>query len=193
MAEHYCKEHQTAWFKKGKMKNYAHPVKDEQGEDTGEWCNEPEGGAKPEGSKPPKPDDMSKGDWAEKDMIHRSSIEAQTAFKGVIELIVAKVVSKDDPLGQTALNYAMSKLGNWSSQGGETPKPRDEGKTLSKQSLKALADVALGQKYAPTNVTAIIMNEFGKGKASELTDKEGLELQEILIEGKYKDPEDIEF
>lgn len=42
MAEHWCKEHQTAWFHKGRMKGYAHPIKDENGEDTREWCNEPE-------------------------------------------------------------------------------------------------------------------------------------------------------
>ena len=30
-----------AWFKKGKMKGFAHPILDEDGEPTGEWCNEP--------------------------------------------------------------------------------------------------------------------------------------------------------
>ena len=35
--EHWCEEHQVNWFKRGKMKGYAHPVAD-----TGEWCNEPE-------------------------------------------------------------------------------------------------------------------------------------------------------
>lgn len=37
---HWCYIHQTPFFKKGKMKVYAHPVKDANGEDTGEWCNE---------------------------------------------------------------------------------------------------------------------------------------------------------
>ena len=36
---HYCKEHETVFFKKGKMRGYAHPIGD-----TGEWCNEPEEG-----------------------------------------------------------------------------------------------------------------------------------------------------
>ena len=39
--EHYCPIHETPFFKKGNMKGYAHPIKDEAGEDTGEWCNEP--------------------------------------------------------------------------------------------------------------------------------------------------------
>ena len=34
-SEHWCEPHQTNWFKRGKMRGYAHPV----GE-TGEWCNE---------------------------------------------------------------------------------------------------------------------------------------------------------
>lgn len=38
--EHWCSVHKTPFFKKGKMKNYAHMIKDENGEDTGEWCNE---------------------------------------------------------------------------------------------------------------------------------------------------------
>lgn len=33
----FCALHKTAWFKKGKMRNYAHPI----GE-TGDWCNMPQ-------------------------------------------------------------------------------------------------------------------------------------------------------
>lgn len=33
--EHWCKEHDAAYFMKGKMKSYAHPIGD-----TGEWCHE---------------------------------------------------------------------------------------------------------------------------------------------------------
>ena len=38
--EHYCKLHGTQFFMKGKMKSHAHPIKDENGNDTGEWCHE---------------------------------------------------------------------------------------------------------------------------------------------------------
>jgi len=34
-AEHWCKEHNTAFFMRGKMKSFAHPIGD-----TGEWCHE---------------------------------------------------------------------------------------------------------------------------------------------------------
>ena len=33
---HWCEDHQTNWFKRGRMKNYAHPI-----EGTDKWCNEP--------------------------------------------------------------------------------------------------------------------------------------------------------
>ena len=35
-----CPVHGVDFFKKGRMKGYAHPIKDERGEDTGEWCNQ---------------------------------------------------------------------------------------------------------------------------------------------------------
>lgn len=34
-SQHWCKEHNTVYFKKGGMKGYAHPIGD-----TGKWCNE---------------------------------------------------------------------------------------------------------------------------------------------------------
>ena len=46
--EHWCEVHSTEWFKRGKMKGYAHPI----GE-TGEWCNEPDPAKEP-AAKPAK-------------------------------------------------------------------------------------------------------------------------------------------
>ena len=40
--KHWCAKHKVGFFKKGNMKSYAHPVTDENGTKTGEWCNEPE-------------------------------------------------------------------------------------------------------------------------------------------------------
>ena len=37
---HWCPLHKTVFFMKGKMKSYAHPIKDTDGKDTGEWCHE---------------------------------------------------------------------------------------------------------------------------------------------------------
>jgi len=38
--KHWCKEHNTAFYMKGKMKSFAHPVKDAAGTLVS-WCNEP--------------------------------------------------------------------------------------------------------------------------------------------------------
>ena len=37
---HYCSKHDVTFFKKGKMRGYAHPLQDDEGNDTREWCNE---------------------------------------------------------------------------------------------------------------------------------------------------------
>ncbi len=39
MNGHWCPIHETVFFKKGKMRGYAHPVQDTAGNDVG-WCNE---------------------------------------------------------------------------------------------------------------------------------------------------------
>jgi hypothetical protein len=38
--QHWCSVHKQPFFKKGKMTSYAHPIKDKDGNDTGEWCHE---------------------------------------------------------------------------------------------------------------------------------------------------------
>lgn len=41
-AEHWCSAHKTKFFKSGKMKSYAHPIKDEFDENGKQvWCHEP--------------------------------------------------------------------------------------------------------------------------------------------------------
>jgi len=86
--EHWCKDHKQPFFKKGKMKGYAHPIVDQDGEPTGEWCNEPER------ETPTTDNGMSKGDWAEKDKVTRKSIERQTALKEAVE--TAKIIAMQD-------------------------------------------------------------------------------------------------
>ena len=58
MNGHWCPIHETVFFKKGKMRGYAHPIKDANGEATGEWCNE-------EGEPQPVPEE------------HKAEVEAQ--------------------------------------------------------------------------------------------------------------------
>lgn len=53
--KHYCKEHKTAFFKKGKMPGYAHPIAG-----TNQWCNEPEDKPQPPPDAPKAPPEASK-------------------------------------------------------------------------------------------------------------------------------------
>ena len=46
---HWCSEHQQVFFKKGKLKSYAHPIKE-----TGKWCYEHKEDVKPAETKQPE-------------------------------------------------------------------------------------------------------------------------------------------
>lgn len=112
MAGHYCVLHEQPYFKKGKMKGYAHPIGDEEGETIG-WCNEEEVLEKSPSAKSTKEPARQSST--------NESIESQVAFKGFIELIVAGVLLDNSKEYQTTLNWANSKLANWASVG-EPPK-----------------------------------------------------------------------
>lgn len=114
MAEHWCSEHKEVWFRKGAMKGFAHPIKDDEGNQTyGEdekalWCNEP----KEETQAKPKPQSGQSPIRVD----NSASIEAQVAVKAIVELWVAGKVTEDSQLVHTAKNWLMSKLSNWASQ-----------------------------------------------------------------------------
>lgn len=84
MSGHWCPIHKTAFFKKGNMKSYAHPIKDAGGNTTG-WCNE---------------DDLSKAEpkaepHEDKPFVpainpeKQASIEAQNARTNLTSLMIA--------------------------------------------------------------------------------------------------------
>lgn len=87
MAEHWCKEHKTVWFKKGGMKGYAHPITDEEGEPTGAWCNEPK-------AETPKPETAKIG--TDKD----AQIWKAVCLKELGECIRSGDVDKTKPSGK---------------------------------------------------------------------------------------------
>ena len=94
MTEHYCSKHGKVFFKKGKMRGYAHPIQDENGEDTGEWCNEDaEEVAKLPAQKPISPP-LQEGEPTPEQLRPfdptRKSIERQTALKASVEWCIAK-------------------------------------------------------------------------------------------------------
>ncbi len=105
MAEHFCNEHQTKFFKGGKMKSFAHPI-EVNGQTVG-WCNEdgekvsklsaqsdsemlPEHKEVIEKAKASVSNEMTKGDWSEKDRTTRQSIQRQTSLKAAVEWCIAK-------------------------------------------------------------------------------------------------------
>jgi hypothetical protein len=38
---YFCMEHDAAWFQRGRMRGFAHPIKDAEGNETRQWCNMP--------------------------------------------------------------------------------------------------------------------------------------------------------
>ncbi len=187
---HYCKEHDTVFFKKGKMKGYAHPIVDDEGENTGEWCNEEE----VEETKEPKKEPKGESKTTESPL-RQASIEAQNAFTGVVNLMVCGIIKKEDALAQTALNYASSKLSHWASQGepGE-PAVAAEPMATEKQ-LKMIYAVSKEKGYTPELALAIMTREFGVSSSKALTKSQASEFIELMNKGEFLDiePEDLPF
>ncbi len=72
MSEHWCLIHKEVFFKKGKMKNYAHPIEDGSGATVG-WCNE-------EGEPQPLPEEH-KAEVNQREISREESIEQHVWFK----------------------------------------------------------------------------------------------------------------
>ena len=93
MEEHFCKEHNTKFYrneKEGKVW-YSHKKKE------GGYCNEPKEEVKETPAATPQSPvstsaeivaktEMTKTDWAEKDRVTRKSIERQTALNAAVEI-----------------------------------------------------------------------------------------------------------
>jgi len=107
MAEHWCKEHQQEFKRKGKDGKfwYSHPVVDEDGEPTGAWCNEPKDDS-PAKTSPPSGGEMSKEEWAERERWTRKSIERQKALDVAKDWSIAKLNAGDKVTSYTVLTVA---------------------------------------------------------------------------------------
>ena len=78
--EHYCTIHDCEYFKTGKMRGYAHPIKD--GDELLGWCNEK---ATPDTLQEPPPRVPLKADPT------RLSIERQTSLKAATDFAIAQL------------------------------------------------------------------------------------------------------
>ncbi len=65
-SKRYCKHHNTEWFKRGKMRGYAHPIEGSDG-----WCNMPEDDAANIWGKTPPPSSQSSSGMSNKEFVER--------------------------------------------------------------------------------------------------------------------------
>ncbi len=187
MSKHYCAIHDTPYFKKGKMKGYAHPITDDDGENTGEWCNEAEQEEKTQATAK-----TGKEATARESPARQASIEAQNAYTGIVSLMGCGVINRDEGIAQTALNYAMSKLGHWSSLGKEVV-PEKESKDepmMTPEQGKAIWAIVKKNGYAQKNAMAIMMRLYQTSSSKNLTAKQAADFISVLEAKKYLD-EDV--
>jgi len=185
MAEHWCKEHQQTFFKKGAMKGYAHPILDENGEKTGQWCNEPKSEVE---SKPEPPRSGSTND----------SIEAQVAFKGMIELIVADKIKVNDPTGIATMSWAIRRLGGKDVSNKVSTKDdrvvSGEGPGLGKFDEEGMKTALNRVHFTQKGVTVWLNQMFGIKKTENPTDMirqlNEKQLEVLLAEIKSREGEE---
>jgi len=192
--KHWCKEHRQEWVKKikqGESPWYAHPILNDEGDPTGEWCNEP----KEKQSAKSKPDGMSKEDWAEKDGIKQASIEQQTAVDKASILVVLKKEHPDDGLALAAYNWAMSKLGNWASSEPIPPTPKEppnEPKVAKPTKEQGLRLTEALKAYSEEEAKDILIERWQTNTAKSLNREQMEDFITQLEKGKLE-PEDIPF
>ena len=158
---HWCAKHKTAWFRKGKMKGFAHPVlNDQTGEPTGEWCNEP-GGEDTQASDKPAPKVAYGQDSPEK----RRSIERQTAAQIAFEYGINDEDTLDKPSPWTLRKALIQaeQVYQWIANGTIPESP----KTSNKPPLKA---------GTPTTVTTKTEGEPSDTKSTQETTDLGIDL-----------------
>lgn len=191
---HYCVIHKVPFFKKGKMRNYAHPI---EGTDPVEWCNEEEKTEEKVTETPTeKPAHIPTKPFQRGSPEERSSIESQVAFKGIVELLVGKVIDLKHPLTQTVINYASSKLSNWSSMGPVEEAETIEGLIVTKEQLKKIANLAKDKGYTPDLAVSVMIRKFNIANSKQLTEKQADEFIKLLEAGyglKEVEPRDIPF
>ena len=107
---------------KGKMKNFAHPLKDSKGIVTG-WCNEPPEQAQTENKPAPKPEvippekPIPVTEKQAETFTRRNStdekIAEQVAVKAVVEMAGSGVLTIDSPLIIAVKQWCSDKLSNY--------------------------------------------------------------------------------
>ena len=141
----------------------------------------------------------------------RLSIEDQVRVKAITELVISGKVALEDILGKKLVAY-LSKLGGAAprpepvkekaveekkaekpseqAELGSPPPPEPEpepDKPVSATTLATLKGVAKASGLPSLAISAIIVSEFSRKAAKNLTEKEALELIDGLNKGRWKD------
>ena len=118
-------------------------------------------------------DTMTNEMWAEKQRVERSSIESQVAYKGIVELMVAKIVTKEDEIGKATVDWALARLEpQWK------PLPEAIRQVLQPSKEKKGSDISTDRdlgaiKSLPEFLTAISKDfKVAPSKALKILDKE---------------------
>lgn len=149
---------------------------------------------KKEETKPSGKADMSKEEWAEKDMLKSSSIEAQNAYSGVPAVVELLNKYPNDQLALTAYSYAMSKLGNWASSGKqeEEEQPLQDEPLCTKEQRDKILSTYQEKGYSDELAQSIMVRLFNVSSSKALTESQASEFIKILERGEYlKEPPDV--
>jgi len=136
----------------------------------------------------------------------RASIELQTAFKGVVELMVANIITRDEPLGKVAIAWALGKFGVKETQPlpkenkpittpvapalipAESPKQPElakEAEMITEGQTQTIRDLA-DKNNIKDEVRAFMKFRYHKANTSLLTKAEASELIGLITKGEIK-------
>jgi len=149
------------------------------------------------GSAPPTGNgkgDMTPEMWAEKDRIERASIEVQVAYKGVPELVETLEKYPENQLAVAALNWAMSKLGYWSSLGVEPEKAEAPSNAPEMPTPKQYGRLKVAlEGYDVKEAKDILIERWHTNETKHLNSEQMEDFITQLEKGKGDEPEDISF
>ncbi|NQT48678.1 MAG: hypothetical protein HQ578_06855 [Chloroflexi bacterium] len=111
--DHWCSVHGVEFFKRGKMRSFGHPIKDENGEDTGDWCHERSDPPKATATAAPPVEEAAGNEPMTKGEFWLAAYHDHPEFDGKSSNLIAKLgMTLDAWLARgSSLTDALAKLG----------------------------------------------------------------------------------
>ncbi len=200
---HFCKEHDTPFIKHTKDDKvwYSHKKED------GSWCNEPPEEVVKKVS--PPAESLKKSEITTQGRTNEvnSSIEAQTAIKAIVELIVSDKIKTTDPLFHTAKSWMADKLAWWSSMGeveSQSDAPQSKSEPIAEQTGGNLSRVkpatleqrkrlsAVLKKWDAKEAKELLIERWHTNETKHLNYDQMEDFIKQLEKGIIKEPEEIE-